>query len=165
VLNASHAFGKNSPAWYMFLTNTKNGKSMFLTRLVYVSTVTDIFKATDIEDILSVARKHNTKSSVTGMLCFNSQYFLQCIEGSRADINSTYHKILNDKRHTHIVMLDYKEVNAREFSDWSMGYMPESSFSAPMNLKYSGTREFSPYEMSGESAHLLMLSLRSSITS
>jgi hypothetical protein len=112
-----------------------------------------------------VARKYNTKSSVTGMLCFNSQYFLQCIEGSRADINSTYHKILNDKRHTHIVMLDYKEDNAREFSDWSMGYMPESSFSAPMNLKYSGTKEFSPYAMSGESAYLLMLSLRSSITS
>jgi hypothetical protein len=42
--------------------------------------------------------------------------------------------------------------------------MPESSFSAPMNLKYSGTKEFSPYAMSGESAYLLMLSLRSSIT-
>jgi hypothetical protein len=138
---------------------------MFLTRLVYASTVTDIFKTTDIEDILTVARKHNTKSSITGMLCFNSQYFLQCLEGSRTDINTTYHKILHDKRHSHIVMLDYKEVNAREFSDWSMGYMPGSSFSAPMNLKYSGTKEFSPYEMSGESAHLLMLSLKSSIDS
>jgi hypothetical protein len=106
----------------------------FLTRLVYLSTVTDIFKATDIE-------------------------------GSRADINSTYHKVLNDKRHTHIVMVDYKEENAREFSDWSMGSMPESSFSAPMDLKFSCTKKFSPHEMSGESAHLLMLSLKTSITS
>lgn len=41
-----------------------------------------------------------------------------------------------------------------------MGYMPESSLTAPMNLKYSGKSEFIPYEMSGESAHQMMLELR-----
>lgn len=50
---------------------------MFLTRLVYVSTKTDVFISADIEDVLSVARNKKTKNGVTGMLCFNSQYFLQ----------------------------------------------------------------------------------------
>jgi hypothetical protein len=138
---------------------------MYLTRLVYTSTISDIFKSDDIEEILLEARKYNEKSNVTGMLCFNSKYFLQCLEGSRLAVNQTYHKILNDKRHSNIVMLDYKEIDAREFNSWSMGYLPESSLTAPINLKYSGNTAFNPYEMSGESAQLMMLSLRNSIPS
>lgn len=133
---------------------------MFLTRLVYASTISENFNCDDIETILSAARKHNKKNNVTGMLCFNRKYFLQCLEGSRTNVNQTYHKILNDSRHSHIVLLDYKEITRREFGAWSMGYMPESSLTAPMNLKYSGKSEFIPYEMSGESAHQMMLELR-----
>lgn len=132
---------------------------MFLTRLVYASTISEDFNCDDIEGILAVARKHNKKNNITGMLCFNRKFFLQCLEGSRTDVNNTYHKILNDSRHSHVVLLDYKEINMREFSSWSMGYMPESSLTAPINLKYSGKSVFIPYEMSGESAHLMMLAL------
>jgi hypothetical protein len=60
-------------------------------------------------------------------------------------------------------MRDYKQINSREFSEWSMGYMPESSLTTPINLKFSGTPEFEPYEMSGESAHSMMLALKISV--
>lgn len=132
---------------------------MFLVRLVYVSKVSEYFTPDDIEDILKVAREKNQQNDVTGLLCFNRKYFLQCLEGSRTNINQTYHSILNDRRHTDIIMLDYKEVSEREFEVWSLGYMPESSLTNSINLKYSGSAEFEPYSMSGESAHLLMLSL------
>ena len=133
---------------------------MFLTRLVYASTISDNFNCDDIEGILAAARKHNKRNHVTGMLCFNRKYFLQCLEGSRTKVNEAYHTILNDNRHSHIVLLDYKEIDVREFSHWSMGYMPDSSLTAPINLKYSGKGEFMPYEMSGESAHQMMLELK-----
>lgn len=133
---------------------------MFLTRLVYASTISEDFNCDDIEGILAVARKNNKQNNITGMLCFNRKYFLQCLEGSRTNVNNAYHKILNDNRHSRIVMLDYKEITMREFSDWAMGYMPESSLTAPTNLKYSGKSEFIPYEMSGESAHQMMLALK-----
>jgi len=133
---------------------------MFLTRLVYASTISEEFNCDDIEGILTAARENNKRNNVTGMLCFNSKYFIQCLEGSRADINKTYHHILSDKRHSEVVLLDYKEIHMREFSNWSMGYMPESSFTEATNLKYSGKAEFDPYEMSGESAHQMMLALR-----
>jgi hypothetical protein len=136
---------------------------MYLTRLVYTSTISDEFTEKDIEQILKSARTYNPKNNVTGMLCFNSKFFLQCLEGSRTHVNETYHKILNDKRHNNIIMLDYKEISAREFSNWSMGYMPESSLTNPINLKFSGTPEFEPYEMSGESAHGMMLSLKDNV--
>ncbi|BFM17453.1 BLUF domain-containing protein [Maricurvus nonylphenolicus] len=138
---------------------------MFLTRLVYTSSVTDNFSPNDIENILEIARKNNQANNVTGMLCFNRKFFLQCLEGSRSKVNETYHSILNDNRHQRIIMLDYKEISARNFSEWSMGYMPESSLTSPVNIKFSGTPEFNPYEMSGESAHLMMLALKETIPS
>ncbi|WP_415901144.1 hypothetical protein [Neptuniibacter sp. QD48_11] len=62
-------------------------------------------------------------------------------------------------------MLDYKEISTREFCEWSMGYIPESSLTAPINLKFSGTPEFDPYKMSGESAFQMLLALRESVPS
>lgn len=99
---------------------------------------------------------------MTGLLCFNNK-FLQCLEGSRQAVNDTYHHILNDDRHSNIIMLNYTEIIVREFEQWSMGYMPQSSMTSPITLKHSGTPNFAPYEMSGESAHCLMLALKESI--
>jgi len=138
---------------------------MFLVRLVYTSTISKDFSSTDIEKIIETARENNGKNSVTGMLCFNRKYFLQCLEGSRRKVNQTYHHILNDPRHSDIVMLDYKEIVSREFNEWSMGYMPESSLTGPINMKFSGTPDFGPYEMSGESAHKMMLELKDTVPS
>ncbi|WP_415905490.1 BLUF domain-containing protein [Neptuniibacter sp. QD48_55] len=138
---------------------------MFLTRLVYTSTIADNFSPQDIEAIIEIARKNNRKHNVTGMLCFNRKYFLQCLEGSRTQVNKIYYNILNDPRHSNIIMLDYKEISTREFCEWSMGYVPESSLTAPINLKFSGTPEFDPYKMSGESAFQMLLALRESVPS
>ncbi|MFK3866568.1 BLUF domain-containing protein [Pseudoalteromonas rhizosphaerae] len=136
---------------------------MFLTRLIYASTITEHFNPSSLEEIIEKAALNNEKNNVTGMLCFNRKYFLQCIEGSRTNVNKTYNKILNDKRHTEIILLDYSEINAREFSNWSMGYVPTSRLSAQINLKFSGSSEFSPYKISGASAYMMMLELKNSL--
>jgi hypothetical protein len=126
--------------------------------------VNDTFEPADIEKILESARKHNQSKDVTGMLCFNRKYFLQCLEGSRTSVNETYHRILNDKRHSNIMMLHYGEIISREFEQWTMGYMPASSLTSHINIKYSGSEEFNPYEMSGDSANSMMISLRDTIS-
>lgn len=137
---------------------------MFLTQIIYTSTATEDFEPKSIPDILELATKYNSKHDITGMLCFSRKYFLQCLEGSRTNVNQLYHKILNDKRHHNIVLLDYKEISEREFSDWSMAYVPESSITNPINLKFSGNSLFDPYKMSGESAHRLMLEFQHKLT-
>jgi hypothetical protein len=136
---------------------------MFLVRLIYTSKTRSGFGPEVIGSILEKSRVNNAKKEVTGLLCFNNNFFLQCIEGSRQAVNDTYHNILNDERHSDIIMLNYTEIIEREFDKWSMGYMPLSSLTKPLNLKYSGTADFDPYEMSGESAHRLMLSLKETI--
>lgn len=137
---------------------------MFLVRLVYTSTITKGITDSDIQNILDVARKNNSLVDVTGLLLFNRNYFLQCLEGSRAQVNKIYHQILNDPRHENILLLDYSEVAEREFSDWSMGYIPEMNSTMPVNLKYSTNSKFDPYNMSGHSAHKLLLNLRNVVT-
>ena len=84
---------------------------MFLVRLVYTSEITEGVTESDIQNILDKARKKNTALNVTGVLLFNRKYFLQCLEGSREQVNKVYHHILNDNRHKGVVLLDYSEVN------------------------------------------------------
>lgn len=132
---------------------------MFLVQLIYVSKISHDFGPEEIESILSSAKKNNKKTEVTGVLCFNRKYFLQCLEGYRSAVNQTYHKILQDPRHHDIVLLDYQEIVSREFSDWGMGYIPETSLSDNLNLKYSGGSNFDPFRMSGRSCRELMMEL------
>ncbi len=136
---------------------------MYLVRLVYVSAISEDFEPDDLNQILESAKKHNRKNHVTGLLGFNRKIFLQCLEGSRARVNETYHRILKDPRHDKIIMLDYKEIVEREFDDWSMGFIPESSMTSMVNLRFSGDDTFNPYDMSGESAHRLMVALKDSV--
>ena len=134
---------------------------MFLVRLVYASKIAEPFSAPDIEEVLNIARKNNGRDAVTGVLCFNRKYFLQCLEGGRMAVNETYHRILNDPRHKDIVLLDYKEVDCREFSSWGMAYIPEQEITDEINLLYSRDANFDPYTMTGEGAHQMMLKLSS----
>jgi len=100
---------------------------MFLVRLIYASTATDIVNPTDYQNILTDSIKNNSAANITGMLCCNGQHFLQCLEGSRQAVNKTYSRIINDSRHNNIIILSYGEVSARHFSDWAMGYVALSS--------------------------------------
>ena len=136
---------------------------MFLVRLIYASKISSGFGPEDIESILQSARTYNVKTNVTGMLCFSNDYFLQCLEGSRTAVNNTYQQILNDKRHHNVIMLNYTQIPEREFEKWSMGYVPQSKVTESLNLKFSGSIDFNPFKMSGESAHLLMLALKDNI--
>ena len=132
---------------------------MHLVRLVYASKVTEELTQDDIQQILDSARSNNEKEQVTGLLCFNRKYFLQCLEGSRSSVNKIYHAISNDNRHDKLELLDYREINVREFADWSMGYMPEMALTEDLNLKYSESTDFNPYKMSGESCHKMLIEL------
>lgn len=136
---------------------------MFLVRLIYVSTVVQPFSENDIQQILTAAQTHNTRLNVTGMLCFNTEYFLQCLEGSRESVNELYKKILKDPRHQNIYLLKYEELHQRKFANWAMGYVPKVKLTEAVNLKYSCSREFTPMEMSGESCLNMMLELAETV--
>lgn len=136
---------------------------MFLVRLIYASQPSKSFKPEDIEKILVSARQNNVAKVVTGLLYFNQNYFLQCLEGSRSAVNEIYHRILRDDRHQMPLILEYTEIRERDFSKWEMAYLPETETTRKLYAKFSGLTEFSPYHMRGDSCHKLMIELRKSI--
>lgn len=136
---------------------------MFIVRLLYVSSISSAFEEKDLIDILDKAKLNNKRSSITGILYFNRKYFLQCLEGTREEVNATFHRILNDSRHEKIEILQYQEVSSRAFSKWNMGFLPFTEKTKETILKYSSTDLFNPYEMSGDSAINLMTELKNII--
>ncbi len=136
---------------------------MQLVRLIYSSEVVQPFSQSEILSLIEKAKVTNDQKNITGLLCFNHEYFLQCLEGDRDDVNEIYTKILNDPRHRNAVILNYKEIEKREFSQWSMGYIPSTHITKPLNLKYSGTPYFEPHKMSGESCHQLMMEVKETV--
>lgn len=147
----------------LMLINITTERCMFLVRLIYASTISPGFTQDDVEQILKVSRKNNCENHITGILCFGHSYFLQCLEGGRTAVNQVYHKILQDQRHNNPLIVDYCEIEAREFGDWSMGYVPESLLGKQMQLKYSPNPDFNPYTMTGDSCHRMMQELKHQI--
>ncbi|MEZ8826071.1 BLUF domain-containing protein [Vibrio amylolyticus] len=138
---------------------------MFLTRLIYVSTLSEGCDSEALHDILKTSRDHNEKTHLTGLLSHNQYYFLQCLEGSREAVNDTYGHIVNDSRHSKVTILDYREIDCRDFGDWSMGNVPQSKLTALLNIQFSGSDQFLPYTLSAESAYLMMLELKKNLPS
>lgn len=132
---------------------------MTIVRLVYASRATDDMQTNDIVNILETAKRNNSKLGVTGMLVFNSTYFLQCLEGPRIAVNHIYQKIASDNRHAQPVLLDYREISERHFFHWSMGYVGEDKYLTNHLMRFSGSDQFNPFEMSGESAHGMLLAI------
>ncbi len=98
---------------------------MDLVQLVYYSR--NMLKDDDkgqlqlLREILATARRKNVEGDVTGYLIFDKAWFIQILEGDRAQVQATYQRIARDPRHTGVTLLDMKAVKARTFRSWSMG--------------------------------------------
>lgn len=64
-----------------------------------------------------------------------------------------------------MAILYFKEIDYREFGDWSMGDIPQSNLTELLNLQFSTSDQFNPYEMSGESAYRMLLELKQNLPS
>lgn len=136
---------------------------MFLSQMIYASRVRPATGENDIQQILQASRANNSANDVTGILLFSHEYFLQCLEGSRDNVNELYNKILSDDRHFSPNIMFFRSISERDFEEWSMGYIPQSSLTAPIILRFCCSSVFNPYDMSSESTHSLLLKLRDAI--
>lgn len=91
-----------------------------LSRLIYASERNQAAPL-GVSDLLSISRKRNMEAAVTGFLFYDGQRFVQVLEGGRADVSETYHRIVRDPRHRNIVLLSCREIPTRQFGYWSMG--------------------------------------------
>lgn len=127
-----------------------------LARLIYASTATEGVGLTEFRGILQQSQVNNHKHDLTGVLAFNSRIFLQGLEGSREQVNELYSRLLRDKRHHTVAMLEYAEIDEREWAQWSMGFAAPSADNRALFLKYSGQSVFNPYGMRGNAVKKML---------
>ncbi|MGE6571758.1 BLUF domain-containing protein [Psychrobacter namhaensis] len=130
-----------------------------LVSMTYVSRANPDMSAEEFSAILQQAQANNTVNAITGMLIFNNNYFLQTIEGSRAQINHLLDALIADQRHYDLQLIETRELRCREWSRWAMNYASPTKENAALYLKYSTTVKFNPYLLSAESVRGLMSEL------
>ena len=124
-----------------------------LIQLTYASRTSKTLVPTDLAAILAASQRNNARVGVTGALCLANGIFLQQLEGDRIAVNQLYHRILADSRHRDPAILDFSEINARKFTQWSMGSLSSLESNRAIYLKYSRSASFDPYTMSPSTLH------------
>lgn len=127
-----------------------------LVRLLYASRTAEAVTHETIESILAQSRKHNPELGVTGILCHGGDFYMQVLEGGRDAVNLLYNKIVRDKRHRDVVLLQYEEVAERRFAGWTMGQVNLAKVNTSTLLKYSEKAQLDPYTASGRAAMALL---------
>jgi len=121
-----------------------------LVRLIYVSVMTEDCDTEGLEGILKVSRANNAKNGITGVLCYDPTFFLQCLEGPREAINQLYTNISRDKRHQYLTLLEYADIERRLFGDWTMGFLPGNMLEKDFLEKYAPNGgKFNPFILNG----------------
>ncbi len=128
-------------------------------RLTYISQATQKIDSTNLGEILEHARRQNLLRGITGMLCFNNELFLQTLEGSRPVLNALYGRLVADRRHTNVQLVELVEIGRRSWSEWSMGYAVAAAQNREVFLRYSPAEVFDPYSMTADALQAMMKEL------
>ena len=135
-----------------------------LVRLVYVSYANSAMSEKEVGDILEKSKANNSKKNISGVLMYSDRYFFQCLEGERKDVNKTYLRIAADTRHSRCMQIEYSQVDARLFANWSMEYVAYHGVADQLFLKYSENGLFVPYDFSAGQAVGLLSELSQAAT-
>ena len=95
---------------------------MPLIHTIYVSTATQEYGTPELKDILDISAERNEPVGITGMLLYAEGCFIQVLEGEAESVDATYARIERDQRHFNLILLERKEITARSFAQWSMGF-------------------------------------------
>ena len=113
---------------------------MNLYRVTYVSSATARMTKDDLMMLLRQCREYNSEHGITGMLLYSNGTFLQVLEGNEQQIDDLLQTINKDPRHSDVRMLERREIEQRDYGDWSMGF---KRVSADEFKNVPGLREFS----------------------
>jgi len=119
---------------------------MDLVRLIYASRFSRKAGPEDVQKIVDLSREKNRRLGITGVLCFDPRYFLQCLEGPSEAVNELYNRIIFDYRHTGVRLISYEKADRRRFEKWSMAYVRIDEKVKPILERYSANG-FDPYSM------------------
>ncbi|UOQ96945.1 BLUF domain-containing protein [Hymenobacter sp. 5317J-9] len=117
-------------------------------QLVYTSTAGVALTEAELQQQLNSWRRKNADLAVTGVLLHSEGHILQVLEGEAAVLHDLFATIAADFRHRSVTKLADGPVQARAFSDWSMGFR---------NVESTRFAQFVPSTLSEHTADLVPL--------
>lgn len=137
-----------------------------LTQVVYISRATfEPMPAAaggvepHVARILQQSRSNNPRLGLGGVLYYGEGSFFQCLEGERSVVDDMLAKLQKDDRHQDFKVVYRTDVSERQFSDWSMKYIP-SSEAVKALLSKEGYRSFDPYQFDESMVKKLLATFR-----
>jgi CheY-like chemotaxis protein len=92
--------------------------------LVYQSYATLPFGDQELAKLLTQSRAFNAAHNLTGVLLYSEGHIVQVLEGSEANVQAVFARIVQDPRHGGIIKLADGVATQRLFTQWSMGFQP-----------------------------------------
>lgn len=93
---------------------------MSLAQLVYISDATQPFDSPALNQLVTLASAANADQSITGVLIYGNNTFLQLLEGEQLVVYRLFEKIKLDPRHSRVRMLACYPIRDRSFEAWNM---------------------------------------------
>ncbi len=94
-----------------------------LLQVTYVSGATIPFSADDLAELVNRSRQQNEAKSITGILLYHSGSFLHVLEGPHEAVDELFQAILQDPRHSRILVLHRSSPREREFPGHSLDFL------------------------------------------
>ncbi|KNZ32652.1 MAG: hypothetical protein AD742_10545 [Methylibium sp. NZG] len=115
-------------------------------RILYASRAVGPQTTTVTSAILATAQAFNRQHGISGVLCQGQGLYLQVLEGERSAVHALYARIVADRRHKDVEMLQLEEITERCYPEWSMALVDLSEEDAMVQMKHP---EFDPYSAPG----------------
>lgn len=97
---------------------------MELYSILYVSKcdIPSSIKHQSVRDIVTFSKSWNRSVGITGAIAFTGSHFSQYIEGPQKAVGDLLVKLLRDKRHHQVDVIEVDAIAHRIFSDWSLAF-------------------------------------------
>lgn len=99
---------------------------------------------------------NNSACGVTGALLHDDDWFVQLLEGPRADVYATYERILKDPRHANVCMVSDRPIGKRTFREWDMGFAERNKETKIHFGEHWFSKSMNPKDMTERSIITLM---------
>jgi hypothetical protein len=113
-----------------------------------------------LRDIVTSAQRNNARAGVTGFLIFDKTWFVQILEGDRANVNEIYNKISRDKRHGGLNIINMRDAETRSFPSWAMGSAIRSPEMQGIYLQHGIGGHLDPIQLKSDQVIKLALALQ-----
>jgi hypothetical protein len=101
-----------------------------------------------LSKILAASIAHNRAADISGALVFDSNWFVQVLEGDRESVSATMERINRDPRHCGIVIAEARPIAHRDFA-WWMAAAAWREETSSIFASYCGNPYLSPRALPG----------------